>query len=210
MTQTRFLQEADASTRFEVERRTLGLLWSERLGCFLATGVCVVPLILFCRAMLPLLQQENGFTLLMLSMATALGACVALLGGVIISVFAWWIPRMVYLALHPQVRRKDVRAGVRSRGIWISGIGWISWNGLHIQEKSSKTNKAGPCSALVVMSPEQGNILLKSPDYVPELLKQIRHYLEAQETVLQPPHLAGESAQTQAQSQAFKDTVQSA
>lgn len=205
---TRLLQEADSSTRFIVERRTMGLIWNERLGCFLATGVCVIPLILFCSAMLPLLQQENGLTLLMLSMATALGACVALLGGLAISVFAWWIPRMIYLALHPHVRRKDVRAGVRSRGIWISGIGWIAWTGLHVREKTQKLNSVGPCSAIVVMSPEQGDIILKSAECAPELLKQIRYYIDDQETEFQPALPTSESIQPSAKGRPFKDTTQ--
>lgn len=172
-------------TRFIVERRTLGLQWSERLGCVVATGVCGVPLLFFCSGMLPVLQQESGFTLLMLSIATALGACVALVLGLAISVFVWWVPRMIYLALHTRVRRKGVRAGVRSRGIWISGIGWMGWNGLHIREKGDKPNSVGPCASIVINSPEHGDIILKSSENVPDLLKQIRRHLDAQATEFQ-------------------------
>ncbi len=199
------------NTRFIVERRTLGLVWSERMGCALATGVCGVPLVFFCRAMLPVLQQESGLTLLMLSIATALGACVALMLGFAISVFAWWVPRTIYLALHTRVRRKGVRAGVRSRGIWISGIGWMGWNGLHIREKGDKPNSVGPCATIVINSPEHGDIFLKSSTNVPDLLKQIRRHLDAQATEFQPTEMmpsATKAGKAPVQSSPIKDPIE--
>ncbi|MES2889819.1 MAG: hypothetical protein V4739_17635 [Pseudomonadota bacterium] len=172
------------TTRFVVERRTRGLVWTERVGCALASAVAVVPPALFCHAMLGLLQGENGVTLLLLSIAMALGACVSIFVGLAVSVFVWWIPRMVYLALHPKVRRNGVRAGVRSRGIWISGIGWIGWNGLHLREKAEKPgSQAG--AAMVIQCPDHGELVLHSPENVPDLLKQVRRYLDAQNTEFQ-------------------------
>lgn len=172
------------ATRFVVERRTRGLIWTERIGCGLATTMALVPPALFCHAMLGLLQGENGVTLLMLSIAMVLGACVSIFAGLAVSVFVWWIPRMVYLALHPKVRRCGVRAGVRAKGIWISGIGWIGWNGLHLREKAEKPgSQAG--AAMVIQCPEHGELVLHSPENVPDLLQQVRHHLEAQATEFQ-------------------------
>jgi hypothetical protein len=176
------------ATRFIVERRTRGLLWSERTGCALATGVAVVPLGFFGAHMLPLLQQESGLMLLLLSITLVLGACLSVLLGIAVSVFVWWVPRMLYLALRAKVRRNGVRAGVRSRGIWVSGIGWMGWNGLHVREKS-KPGHVGPCTGLVIKSPEQGELVLLSSENAPDLLRQIRRYLDAQATEFQNTEL---------------------
>lgn len=186
-------KEKAPATRFVVERRTRGLVWSERTGCLLATCVAVIPLAVFSNFMVPLLQQESGFMLLLLSITMALGACVSIFLGLAISVFVWWVPRMMYLALHTKVRRTGVRAGVRSRGIWVSGLGWMGWNGLHIREKSSRN---APCNTMIIKSPEHGELLLHSTENVPDLLRQIRRYLDAQRTEFQNTELmpAGRSA----------------
>lgn len=169
-------------TRFVVERRTRGLIWSERLGCALATLVACAPPLLFCNWMLPMLKQESGFALLLLAIAMVLGTCVSIFLGIAISVFAWWIPRLAYLSLQTKVRRTGVRAGVRSRGIWIGGIGWIPWSGLHIRDKSVKAGPGRPCTAIVIKAPQYGELILQSAEHAPELLAQIRRYMEYQET----------------------------
>ncbi len=179
-------KEKAPTTRFIVERRTRGLLLSERTGCVLATGVAVIPLAVFSNFMVPLLQQESGFMLLLLSITMALGACVSIFVGLAISVFVWWLPRMMYLALHTKVRRTGVRAGVRSRGLWVSGLGWMGWNGMHVREKGARN---APCATLVIKTSEQGELLLHSTENVPDLLRQIRRYMDAQATEFQTTEL---------------------
>lgn len=169
-------------TRFIVERRTRGLILSERLGCALATLVACVPPLLFCNWILPMLKQENSFALLLLTIAMVLGACVSIFLGIAISVFLWWIPRLAYLSLHTKVRRTGVRAGVRSRGIWIAGIGWIPWSGLHIRDKSTKTGLRRPCTAILIKTPQYGELVLHSTEHASELLAQIRRHMEYQKT----------------------------
>ena len=163
------------ATRFVVERRTRGLLWSERLGCLLATLVAVAPTVLFCNKMLHTLENEGGITLLLLSMAMLLGACVAIFLGIAVSVFVWWIPRLAYLAMNSKIRRSDVRAGVRSKGIWIGGIGWLGWKGIRVREKSGRPSPW--CTAVVIHSPQHGELVLHSPENAPELLRQIKLYM---------------------------------
>jgi hypothetical protein len=170
------------NTRFIVERRTRGLLWSERLGCALATLVACTPPLLFGNWMLPMLKQESGFALLLLTIAIVLGTCASIFLGIAISVFVWWIPRLAYLSIHTKVRRTGVRAGVRSRGIWIAGIGWLPWSGLHIRDKSIKTGLGRPCTAIVIKTPQYGDLVLHSAEHAPELLAQIRRYMEYQKT----------------------------
>lgn len=168
-------RDEPSAMRFVLERRTPGLLWSERLGCLLATLVALAPSILFCNTMLQTLENESGITLLLLSIAMLLGACVAIFLGIAISVFVWWIPRLAYLAMNSKIRRSGVRAGVRSEGIWIGGIGWLGWKGIRVREKSGRPSTG--CAAVVIHSPQHGELVLHSPENAPELLRQIKLYM---------------------------------
>lgn len=168
--------------RFTVERRTPGLVWSERLGCFLATIVACIPPLLFCRWTLPVLIHEGGFLFLLLLISLILGACISILIGLAISVFIWWLPRLAYIALNSQVQRSGVQAGVKSRGIWIAGIGWLPWNGLHIHEKNDPFSANQRCTTLVIKTPRSDSLVLYSPDHAEQLLFEIRQFMEYQPT----------------------------
>ncbi len=168
--------------QFTVEHRTSGLVWSERLGCFLATGVVCIPLFLWCRWMLPVLSQEQGGFLLVLWLAMVLGILISIVMGLGLSILIWWLPRLSYLALNKQAYRMAVQTGVRSRGIWIAGIGWLSWSGLHIYEKNGRLGIHDHCTSLVIKAPQCDDLVLRSSEHIGALLSQIRQFIQDQPT----------------------------